>query len=53
MVNVKQHKIFPTIVNEFKFDMDKQEYGLVIDELNDMEKFEEKMISYKLQMTYI
>ena len=42
MVNVKQHKVFPTIINEFEFDMDEQEYNLVIDELNDMEKFEEK-----------
>ena len=41
MVNVKQHKVFPTIINEIKFDMDEQEYNLVIDELNDMEKFEE------------
>ena len=35
MVNVIQHKCFPTIINEFEFDMDKQEYNLVIDELND------------------
>ena len=41
MVDVKQHKVFPTIINEFEFDMDKQECNLVIDELNDMEKFEE------------
>ena len=41
MVNVKQHKVFPTIINEIQFDMDKQEHNLVIDELNDMEKFEE------------
>ena len=41
MVDVKQHKVFPTIINEFEFDMDKQECDLVIDELNDMEKFEE------------
>ena len=41
MVNVKQHKVFPTIINEIQFDMDEQEYNLVIDELNDMEKFEE------------
>ena len=41
MVNVKQHKVFPTIINEFEFDMDKQECDLVIDELNDMEKYKE------------
>ena len=41
MVNVKQHKVFPTIINEIQFDMDEQEYNLVIDELNDMEKFQE------------
>ena len=35
MVNVIQHKCFPTIINEFEFDMDKQEYDLVINELND------------------
>ena len=41
MVDVKQHKVFPTIINEIQFDMDKQEHDLVIDELNDMEKFQE------------
>ena len=41
MVDVKQHKVFPTIINEFEFDMDKQECDLVIDELNDMEKYKE------------
>ena len=41
MVNVIQHKCFPTIINEFEFDMDEQEYDLVIDELNDMEKHKE------------
>ena len=35
MVNVMQHKCFPTIINEFEFDMDKQEYNLVINELDD------------------
>ena len=35
MVNVKQHKVFPTIINEIQFDMDEQEHNLVIDELND------------------
>ena len=35
MVNVIQHKCFPTIINEFEFDMDKQEHDLVINELND------------------
>ena len=38
MVDVTQHKVFPTIINEFQFDMDKQEHDLVIDKLNDMEK---------------
>ena len=41
MVNVEQHKVFPTIINEIQFDMDEQEHNLVIDELNDMEKFQE------------
>ena len=41
MVDVTQHKCFPTIINEFQFDMDKQEHDLVIDELNDMEKYKE------------
>ena len=41
MVDVTQHKVFPTIINEFQFSMDKQEHDLVIDELNDMEKYKE------------
>ena len=41
MVDVTQHKLFPTIINEFQFSMDKQEYDLVIDELNDIEKYKE------------
>ena len=41
MVDVTQYKIFPTIINEFQFHMDKQEHDLVIDELNDMEKYKE------------
>ena len=41
MVDVRQHKVFPTIINEFEFDMDKQEHDLVIDELNDMEKYDD------------
>ena len=41
MVDVTQHKCFPTIINEFQFSMDKQEHDLVIDELNDMEKYKE------------
>ena len=41
MVDVTQHKCFPTIINEFQFDMDKQEHNLVIDELNDMEKYKD------------
>ena len=44
MDNVTQHKVFPTIINEFNYDMDKQEYDLVIDELNDMEKYENELI---------
>ena len=41
MVDVTQYKIFPTIINEFQFHMDKQEHDLVIDELNDIEKYKE------------
>ena len=41
MVDVTQHKVFPTIINEFQFSMDKQEHNLVIDELNDMEKYKD------------
>ena len=44
MDNVTQHKVFPTIINEFNYDMDKQEYDLVIDELNDMEKYDNELI---------
>ena len=45
MDNVIQHKCFPTILNEFNYDMDTQEYDLVIDELNDMEKYENELIT--------
>ena len=41
MVDVTQHKCFPTIINEFQFDMDDYEHNFVINELNDMEKFQE------------
>ena len=41
MVDVTQHKVFPTIINEFQFSMDDYEHNFVINELNDMEKFEE------------
>ena len=44
MVDVTQHKVFPTLINEFNYDMDTQEYDLVIDELNDMEKYENELI---------
>ena len=44
MDNVTQHKVFPTLINEFNYDMDTQEYDLVIDELNDMEKYENELI---------
>ena len=37
MVDVTQHKCFPTIINEFQFDMDDYEHNFVINELNDME----------------
>ena len=53
MVDVTQHKVFPTIINEFQFSMDKQEHDLVIDELNDMEKYKENILLLKLQMTYL
>jgi uncharacterized protein (TIGR02466 family) len=33
MVDVIQHKIFPTIVSEFKYDMDSEEHGIVLKEL--------------------
>tara|TARA_Y100000741_G_scaffold342794_1_gene306067 strand:- start:470 stop:1051 length:582 start_codon:yes stop_codon:yes gene_type:complete len=33
MVDVIQHKIFPTIVSEFKHDMDSEEHGIVLKEL--------------------
>ena len=46
MDNVTQHKVFPTIINEFNYDMDKQEYDLVIDELNDMEKYDNELNRY-------
>ena len=39
MVDVKQHKVFPTIINEFQFNMDNYEYDFVINELNDMETY--------------
>ena len=39
MVDVKQHKVFPTIINEFQFDMDDYEHNFVINELNDMETY--------------
>ena len=45
MVNVKQHKVFPTIINEIQFDMDEQEHNLVIDELNEVKKFSDKRIN--------
>ena len=50
MDNVTQHKVFPTLINEFNYDMDTQEYDLVIDELNDMEKYREMNLSFKQQM---
>ena len=33
MVDVIQHKIFPTVVSEFKHDMDSEEHGIVLKEL--------------------
>ena len=33
MVDVIQHKIFPTIVSEFRHDMDSEEHGIVLKEL--------------------
>ena len=51
MVDVTQHKVFPTIINEFQFSMDKQEHDLVIDELNDMESIKKIILLLKPQMT--
>ena len=45
MDNVTEHKCFPTILNEFDYDMDTQEHDLVIDELNDMEKYKSELIT--------
>ena len=39
MVDVTQHKVFPTIINEFQFSMDDYEHNFVINELNDMETY--------------
>jgi len=33
MVNVVQHKLFPTVVSEFKYDMDISEHNIVMREL--------------------
>ncbi len=33
MVDVIQHKIFPTVVSEFKHDMSSEEHGIVLKEL--------------------
>ena len=40
MVDVTQHKVFPTIIDEFQYDMDYDEYKFVINELNEMESHE-------------
>ena len=40
MVDVVQHKVFPTIIDEFQYDMDYDEYKFVINELNEMESHE-------------
>ena len=53
MVDVKQHKVFPTIINEFQFDMDEQEHDFVINELNDMENMEKMVLLFKQQMIYL
>ena len=40
MVDVIQHKVFPTIIDEFQYDMDYDEYKFVINELDEMESHE-------------
>ena len=40
MVDVTQHKVFPTIIDEFQYDMDYDEYKFVINELDEMESHE-------------
>ena len=37
MVDVTQHKLFPTIVSEFKYDMGSEEHGIVLKELRSSE----------------
>ena len=44
MVDVVKHSLFPTIINSFEFDMDEQEYNLVINKLNNIEKSREELI---------
>ena len=38
MVDVTTHKVFPTIVSEFRFDMNENERNTVIKELSHIEK---------------
>ena len=44
MVDIVKHSLFPTIINSFEFDMDEQEYNLVINKLNNIEKSREELI---------
>ena len=44
MVDVIKHSLFTTIINSFEFDMDKKEYNLVINKLNNIEKSREELI---------
>ena len=44
MVDVVIHKTFPTIVSEFKFDMDDSERDIVIKELGSVEKKSNEII---------
>tara|TARA_B100001057_G_scaffold459643_1_gene509992 strand:+ start:156 stop:737 length:582 start_codon:yes stop_codon:yes gene_type:complete len=37
MVDVKQHKLFPTTISEFKYDMGSDEHGIVLKELRSSE----------------
>ena len=37
MVDVTQHKIFPTIVSEFKYDIGSEEHSIVLKELRSSE----------------
>ncbi len=44
MVDVTIHKVFPTIITEFRFDMDENERGTVIRELSNTKKKTDELI---------